>query len=166
MLCESLVLSQLHYCDTVYGPCLNSLDINRIQKLQNSCLRLIFGVRKYEHISHTLKQVNWLNMKNRRYLHSACQFYAVLLNQSPTYLFKKISYRCDVHHLNTRFRGTLTPPSFSTELFRRSFTYNIVKCINNLPDELKGVKIQINSFKKRLSILIMDKQESEHADIG
>ena len=75
VLCEQLVLSQLSYCDVVYGPCLRSLEIRRIQKLQNSCLRLIFGIRKYSRISHTLKLNNWLNMYNRRYLHSATLFF-------------------------------------------------------------------------------------------
>ncbi|KAJ8911549.1 hypothetical protein NQ315_012802 [Exocentrus adspersus] len=53
-LCESLVLSIANYCDNVYGPCLDDVDKRRLQKLQNSCLRLIFGVRRRHRISHSL----------------------------------------------------------------------------------------------------------------
>lgn len=74
MLCDALVLSPLNFCDTIYGPCLDCSDTYRIQKLQNSCLRLIFGIRRREHISHKLKDAGWLNMFDRRELHIICFF--------------------------------------------------------------------------------------------
>lgn len=149
ILCESLVLAQLNYCDVVYGSCLNSIDKKRIQKLQNSCLRLIFGIRKYEHISHTFKTIKWLNMQNRRYLHSACLYFTVINYKCPTYLYRKISYRCDVHNLNLRSRGGLTPPKRSTEQFKRSFTFNVTNCFNNLSQDIKVIKHR-NTFKNQL----------------
>lgn len=72
LLCDSLVLSHPNYCDTVYGPCITNMDSNRLQKLQNSCLRLIYGIRKFDRISHKLKEISWLSMVGRRRLHSAC----------------------------------------------------------------------------------------------
>lgn len=141
MLCESLVLSHLNFCDVVYDPCLLSTDIYRIQKLQNSCLRLIFGIRKFDHISHTFKEVNWLSMRQRRYLHSATLFFKILLSKTPPYLFKKVSYRCDIHNLNIRFKGTLTPPRHSTEIFKRSFSYNITKVVNGMPVNTAGLSL-------------------------
>ena len=49
MLCDSLVLSYFNYFDVIYSQYLDLNDKNRIQKVQNSCLILIFG-----HISHKL----------------------------------------------------------------------------------------------------------------
>jgi hypothetical protein len=86
MLCEALVLSPLNYCDSIYGPCLDVLDTRRTQKLQNSCMSLIFGIRRREHISHKLKELKWLNMYNRRKLHATCFFYKVLKFKTPPYL--------------------------------------------------------------------------------
>lgn len=54
MLCNSLVLSTFMYCSTVYGPCIDGRDRKRIQRVQNACLRFVYGIRKYDHISHTL----------------------------------------------------------------------------------------------------------------
>lgn len=133
MLCESLVLSHVNFCDVVYGPCLYSVDIKRIQRLQNSCLRLIFGIRKFDHISHAFKSIRWLKMHDRRYVHSVILFLKILTHKTPPYLLERVSYRCDVHNLNLRFRGALTPPIHYTEIFKRSFSYNIVRLVNSLP---------------------------------
>lgn len=65
-LCQSCVLSRFTYCSEVYQPCLDVATVNRVQKVQNACLRYIHGIRKFDHISHKLKDNGWLNMKNRR----------------------------------------------------------------------------------------------------
>ena len=87
LLCEALVLSHLNFCDSIYGPCLTYYNALRVQKLQNSCLRLIYGIKKFDHISPTLQLNGWLNMKNRRYIHSACFHRNIILYKSPPYLF-------------------------------------------------------------------------------
>lgn len=160
MLCESLVLSKLNYGDAVYGPCLNSVDIFRIQKLQNSCLRLIFGIRKFDRISHTLHTAKWLNMKNRRFLHSAALFSKIIANKMPPYLFNKITYRSDVHNINIRFKGNLTPPMHATEIFKRSFSFNIVCCFNNLPQNIRNA-FNIRRFKTLLFKRLLAEQNGQ-----
>lgn len=44
-LCEALVLSHLNFCDVVYGPCLTKLNCQRLQKIQNLCVRLVFNLK-------------------------------------------------------------------------------------------------------------------------
>ena len=149
MLCEAYVLSQVNHCDIVYGPCLRQADSTRIQRLQNSCLRFIHGIRKYDSISHTLKDTNWLNMYNRRYLHSVTLFFKILTLQTPPYLHEKLCFRTDVHNLNLRFKGMLTPPKHSLELFKRSFSYRIASTINKLPRPLLEKK-SVKAFRCHL----------------
>lgn len=148
ILCESLVLSRFNFCDTVYGPCINAEDARRIQVAQNSCLRLIFGIRRHQHISHKLTEIKWLNMAKRRLLHSACLYHKIIINKIPKYLSQKISYRTDVHNINVRFKGLLTPPLHRTELFKRSFTYQITKVYNSIPIDIKNKPLP--QFKRRL----------------
>lgn len=64
MLCDSLVLLHLHYICRV--------DVNRVEKLQNLCLRLICGIE--QRISHKLRDVRWLNMYNRRNLQKGSRY--------------------------------------------------------------------------------------------
>ena len=111
-LCESLVLAHFNYCDFIYGPCLDQNDKNRIQKMPNSCCRLIFGLRKYDHISYTVKTLNRLSMKNRRALHLG-SFAMKLINGQDTYtpLKRKLVPRSDIHTLNMRNIHKLTMPN-------------------------------------------------------
>lgn len=135
-LCEAFVLSQLTFCDTVYGPCISSLVAGRIQKLQNSCVRLIFGIRKYDHISHAFVENGWLKMDQRRYLHTVCLYHKILDEKSPPYLYNRIRFRTDVHNVNLRFKGKLTIPAHHKALFERSFSYRIAKDLNDFPDSI------------------------------
>lgn len=152
ILCEALVLSKFNFGDVIYSPCLDSENIRRIQVIQNSCLRLIFGIRRRQHISSKLNDIGWLNMSRRRLLHSACLYHKIITNRTPTYLSKKIQFRTDVHNLNIRFKGTLTPPSHRTETYKRSFSYQITKIYNNVPDFLKPYPVIAfkRKFKKHL----------------
>jgi len=156
LLCETLVLSQFNYADVVYGPCLDAFDVYRIQKVQNSCLRLIFGIRKYDRISHTLAKIKWLNMSNRRTLHSLCLFHRILLSKKPPYLHRKISHRTDVHNVNIRFKGLLTMPLHKTAMFQRSFSYNIVSKLNSISEHIKSLKPL--AFKRAIRKIIFDGQ--------
>lgn len=133
ILCESLVLSKFNFSDAVYGPCIFAEDSRRIQVIQNSCLRLIFGIRRRQHISYKLNETGWLNMSRRRLLHSACLFKKIIDNKIPAYLYNKITYRTDVHNLNLRHKGTLSSPRRHTEAFKSSFTYQIAKIYSLLP---------------------------------
>lgn len=148
ILTEALVLSQFNFCDTVYGPCLDSVDSARIQRIQNCCIRLIFGLRRRDHVSHKLPELKWLNMAGRRIMHSYSLFHKVLTLKTPPYLFEKVRYRSDVHNINIRSKGLLTPPFHRTSMYQRSFSYNIAKYYNSLPPQFK--KLPQFKFKKQL----------------
>ena len=147
-LTDSLVLSHFNYCDVLYGPCLDGKDINRVERVQKSCLRFIYGIRKFDPISHKLKNAKWLNMLDRRKLHSLVLFHSVIYYNCPPYLTNKIVYRTDVHRLNLRFQGLISPPPHKTSMFRRSFSYNIYKLYNRIPKSLKTCKPSI--FKNKI----------------
>lgn len=156
MLCDSLVLSHFNHCDVVYDACLDSFDKKRIQKVQNSCMRLIFGIRRRAHISHKLKELNWLNMQSRRTLHQRCFFYKIINNRTPPYLHRKLSFRTDVHNVNVRRKDLLTVPKHSKELFKRSFSYNIVHSINSL--DAGDMQMSYPLFKRKHFGLLFDNQ--------
>lgn len=156
MLCDSLVLSHFNHCDVVYDTCLDSFDKKRIQKVQNSCMRLIFGIRRRAHISHKLKELNWLNMQSRRTLHQRCFFFKIINSRTPPYLHRKISFRTDVHNVNVRRKDLLTVPKHSKELFKRSFSYNIVHCINSL--DPGDMQMSYPLFRRKHFALLFDNQ--------
>lgn len=131
-LCEAFVLSQFNYCVPVYHSSIDNLTSNRIQKIQNACLRFIYGIRKYEHISHKLLEIGWLSMQNRRALQCLCLYHKILKFKCPPYLYNKVTFRTDVHNITTRFRGLISPPRHSTAIFERSFSFQIYSLYNKI----------------------------------
>lgn len=152
MLCESLVLSTFSYCAAIYYPCLDVLSKGRIQRVQNSCARFIFGIRRREHISHKIKELKWLNMENKLKLYTLCCYHQILCKRTPIYLYNKIKFRTDVHNINIRNKHFITIPTHRTALYERSFTYNIAKTYNDIPDNVKNLKYR--DFKKHISSLL------------
>lgn len=149
MLCDSLVLSHFNYCDIVYGPSLDATDIKRIQKVQNSCVRLIFGIRKRNRVSHKFKDLAWLNMHNRRQLHLACFYQRLCKDKTPEYLYRKLTFRTDVHNLNIRRKTIVTVPHHRKEIFKRCFSYNAAIHINNIfKQNSMFLNMLPNKFKK------------------
>lgn len=146
LLCDSLVLSQFNYCDAVYGPCLSVESSRRIQVVQNSCLRLIFGLDRKQHISHKLNVIPWLNMEKRRNLHSACLFLKIIHFKTPPYLYNKITFRTDVHNINIRRKDLITIPIHRLSKFQHSFSYCLPSLINRIPLSLKS--LSYTKFKK------------------
>lgn len=140
----------------MYGPCLTVRDANRLQRIQNSCIRLIFGLSRSSHTSIKLREIKWLNMKERHYLHGACLYYKIINNKSPIYLFTKIKYRKDIHVANTRGKDKLQIPRHNSSSFKRAFTYNIAKTLNSIP--LDYSKLSFRNFRLQLSNLLLSGQ--------
>lgn len=155
ILSEALILSQFNFCDSLYDPCLDAVTTRKIQVCQNSCLRFIYGIKRRQHITHKIKETGWLNMQDRRYLHSAVLFHRIISTHTPSYLHNKINYRTDVHNLNLRNKGQISPPLLHTELCKRSFSYHIYKLYNELPLPLKTLPIL--EFKKQLKERLLGK---------
>ena len=154
MLTDALVLSHFNFCDAVYSACLTIADQDRIQRVQKSCLRYIYGIKKYEPVSYKLKSAGWLTMKSRRLLHSCCLYQSIMLNKTPPYLYNKIKFRTDIHSLNLRFRGLISPPIYKKLIFTRSFSYNVYKLYNDLPTHLKTLKL--TKFRNSYRRILMD----------
>ena len=56
----SLICSRIDYCNTVFAGLPNS-TIDRLQSVLHATVRIITGVRKYDHITPTLRdELHWL----------------------------------------------------------------------------------------------------------
>lgn len=154
-LCESLILSRFAYCSVVYGPAIDANTEYRIQKVQNSCLRYIFGIRKFDHVSHKLKDCGWLDMRRRRELRALCLFHRIMAARTPPYLYDKITFRTDVHNITTRHRNLISPPPHKTSLFERSFSFNIYTKYNSLSSTLKSLSPGLFKQKIRSVLAVM-----------
>lgn len=155
-LTDALVLSHFNYCDVLYGPCLDAADTAKIQRVQKQCLRFIYGIRKFDRISYKLHEARWLNMETRRKYHALTLYHSIINYKCPPYLYEKVQFRTDVHNLNLRHKGLISPPYHKTALFQRSFTYNIYKLYNGIDKCFRD--LPVHSFKSHLKRHLLDQQ--------
>ena len=152
---EYYVLSQLNYCNILMQNISQGV-IAKIQKLQNACTRFIFGLRKFDHISAHFRQLNVLNMENRRLLHSATLMHKITSNKAPVYLCSKICYRNALHLHNTRGNTKLHIARYNNVYGRDRFFRKVAQSYNRLLD-LNDFKLgmSVANFKKKLKIHLL-----------
>lgn len=137
LLCESLVLSHFNYCDIVYGPCITQADNQRLQKIQNFCIRFITFVPRFTHVTPYIRNLRCLKIQERRLVHYVSFLNKIVHSGRPSYLFDKMTKRSSLHNLPLRHvDSTLAVPKHSTSLYRCSFSYLSAYLCNNLLSRL------------------------------
>ena len=84
-LINALVFSQIRYCISVYG---NGKKGNfcRLQKIINYAAKLLFGRRKYDHVSDLLERLGWLGAEGMATYHMPCLTHKVRFLGEPEQL--------------------------------------------------------------------------------
>ena len=153
-LIHCLVLSKLDYCNGLYFG-LPSYLINRLQKIQNSCVRFLFGpsrLKKWDHVTPYLKEAHFLPVKKRIEFKIALLVYKCLNNIAPNYLTKYIQARRQPVKMlrNDYDYFLLSVPCISNyNRTERSFKYAGPSVWNRLPYHVRTCN-DINEFKSKL----------------
>jgi Reverse transcriptase (RNA-dependent DNA polymerase) len=136
MLVQSLIFPIFDYCDVIYASTSDS-NRNRIRKSFNSSVRFITGLRKYDHISPAIQDLNFLTPSIRQSLHVSCLTQKVLYSRCPTYLSDGLVTLTDGHAHNTRNSSTIRIPGHRLEQTKNSFNYVAAATWNQLPKSLR-----------------------------
>ena len=93
-LIQAFVSCRLDCCNSLlYGV---SDDLMRkLQSIQNAAARLITGARRYDHIMHVLRQLQWLPVRRRVDFKIACLAHQSLSGLAPAYLADDINLVAD-----------------------------------------------------------------------
>ena len=145
-LSETYILSQFNYGDIILQG-LNSQLIYKIQKVQNSCIRFSFGLKKYDHISSTRLGNKILCMQDRRRLHSLTLMLKITRQTAPIYLCNFITYHSTLHNYNTRRKDEIVTPFARSRARTLSFFIDIAKLFNTLSRTINVSNISVQSFK-------------------
>ncbi|CAH2098371.1 unnamed protein product [Euphydryas editha] len=119
-LAQSLLHPILDYADTCYLD-LREDQLNKLERLQNLCIRFIFGLRKYDRVSEFRERLKWLPIRQRRNTHVLSLLYCILFNPIlPSYLKERFQFLCDSHNRSLRSSENLTLKicSHSTTFYR------------------------------------------------
>ena len=63
-LIELLVIPHIMYCITAWSGC-GATQKKRVQKVLNHCARVVFSVRKFEHVCPLLEELQWASVDRR-----------------------------------------------------------------------------------------------------
>ena len=92
-LVQTLVMPHFDYGDVLLTD-LNSDLTTRLQRAHNMCVRFIFNIRRYDHITPSFEALNWVPLTDHR--NSELLYFKV-------FVFR-FQYVTSHHHLNTRSR--------------------------------------------------------------
>lgn len=149
-LAQTLLLPLLDYADVCFLDATEEL-LNKLERLQNLCIRFIFGLRKFDHVSEFRSQLKWLPIRRRRDLHVLTFLYNILYNPlSPSYLRERFDFlvpRGEPSRSITSLR--LKFPTHSSKRYGGSFTVHAVRLWNSLPHAIRASP-SLNIFKSKV----------------
>lgn len=129
-LVQCIIVSRLDNCNSLfYG--IQEYEIARLQKLQNSCARLIYGRKKFDHVSDLYIELHWLPIKQRIIFKILLLVYKIFLNMAPVYIEECVTIT------NTDNRILLVP-KVNTAYGERAFTNYAPKLWNALPEFIRN----------------------------
>ena len=146
-LVKALIFPLLDYCSIVTVDATYEQQ-SRIQRLQNACLRYIFGVKRSDHVTPFRQRLGWLRTETRRQYFTAVLMYKILHYRTPLYLHEMFEKR----QLSRPFRGAtrdLTIPQVYTRRGKLSFRVQGVQLWNSLPGSIKYLP-SLSRFKTAL----------------
>ena len=131
---RTLLLPILDYAD-VGTIDMNEKILDKFERLQNICIRYIFDLRKFDHVSEYRDELHWLRIRERRNLHALSLLYKVLNSPiAPPYL-KEFFHPLGSHGVPLRSSqdNTIAIPLHQTSFYTHSFTVHSARLWNQLP---------------------------------
>ena len=130
VLVQSIIVSRIDNCNSLlYGVLGRNLD--KLQKLQNACARVIYGKKKREHVTPLLHELHWLPIRQRivfKILLFVLKFFQKL---APSYIMELLN-------ISERGELMLMVPRTSTPYGDRAFSNCAPKLWNALPIQIRS----------------------------
>ena len=146
---QSLALSPINYCLRIWGTT-NVTLLQNAQKLQNFAAKIaVGGLKKRDHVTPALQELQWLTLKNKVVFDAATTVYKTLNNMFPEWLMQFPTVR-DIFNERTRQRNHLHVPRFHTDTGARSLAVLGPRVWNKLPTDVTHAA-SLGAFKTRLT---------------
>lgn len=150
-----LVMSRVTSFLSLYHG-LPNRDTHRLQLIQNKAARLVCQVHPREHITPTLRELQWLPitaLAEQRLLHIA---HKAIYTGQPTYIAGLLTMYDPPRDLRSRGGSLLVQPRCRGRYGERCFSFAAPKLWNSLPEDLR-TNPSFSVFKRKLFIHIFSK---------
>lgn len=156
MLVQALLFPIIDYADVCYYD-LNADLLNKLDRLLNNCIRFVFNLRKYDHVSAHRLQLQWLPIRQRREQRALTTLFSFLDSpSSPSYLSSLFQYTCANHskYLRSSNNRLLQCPTHHTKFLHSSFFIQSILLWNALPTDVRLLSGRL-TFKRRVRELLL-----------
>ena len=146
---RSLVLSRLDYCNALLGG-LNNRQLDRLQRVQNSAARVIYGVRQREHITPSLRRLHWLPIRMRIMFKICTYMFKAIHGLGPEYINCFVERYMPVRALRSSCNGILLKVTVPRKAIgQSSFSVAGPHMWNDLPIDVRSAQ-SVMMFRKHL----------------
>ena len=164
-LVTSLILCRLDYGNSLLHG-LPAAQVRRLQSVQNAAARLVFNLRRSDHVTDALISLHWLRIPERVQFKLAVLVYRSLHGVAPAYL----SHFCSVSSLpgrrSLRSAATsqlLVPRTRCSTIGDRSFSVAGAQLWNSLPSDVTSAP-SLSIFCSRLKTFLFRNSLAGYSD--
>ena len=152
VLVHAFITSRVDYCNSLFTG-LPDMLLRKLQSVLNASARLISGTRKYDHISHVLKDLHWLPVKQRIKFKILLTVFKCLNGSAPLYLQRRLNL-VNNPKLRSFNKKLLVVPQSKTKIYGdRRFSVAGPRYWNLLPKEIR-LSSSIDIFKSKLKTFL------------
>ena len=145
-------MSRVQYCLTVYGNG-SQKNFDRIQKILNFAARVIFGRRKFDHVSDLRDQLRWMTPKTMAEFQTLVTAHKAIQRGEPEVLASMFTPNSDARARSTRQDHHFHLPRSRLETGKRRFAHRAATLLNTLPREL--VQLPPTSFARAAKVRLV-----------
>lgn len=146
---KAIIEPHVNYCSSILFLA-NKTEIDRLQKIQNRCMRNILKMSHYTSAHTLLEILEFDDIYRRITMNTLVMIYKIVNKLTPEYLSEKITLKADNPRRNTlRNRELINPKNCKKNYSQNSLFYKGINLYNSLPNHVKNVE-STNNFKQKL----------------
>lgn len=152
---KTLILPIFDYMDIVYhgyGVHGSGGDSDKLERLQNMCIRFILNVNKRDHITPHRDSLKLIKLHDRRTMHVASTINKILNGDAPPYLNSLIRK----NENNTRSQNKLIIRKPCSNFHKQSFFVSGPTLWNTIPNEIREISNN-GEFREQFYKHLLDK---------